>query len=78
MVERAGGLEVEEAVARVGAIDPAAAVGLGEGFEIRLGVAAEEGEAQPALAASRAVTLRGVAAELTQEGTDFGQESGAL
>jgi hypothetical protein len=41
VVERGGGFEVEEAIARVGAVDAAAAVGSGESFEIGFGIAAE-------------------------------------
>ena len=74
--EPAGGFEVEQAFARLGAIDAAAAVGLGEGFEIGFGIAAEEGEAQSALAARRAVARGGIAAELAQKRADLGQEGG--
>src|SRR5260370_40237322 len=78
MIERTRGLQVEEAFARIGAVDAATSVGFGEGFEIGIGVAAEEGEAQAAFAAGGAVAGRGIAAEVAEQGPHVGKEGGAL
>ena len=41
VVQPSGGFEVEQAVARIGAIDPAPAGGFGQRFEIRRGIASK-------------------------------------
>jgi hypothetical protein len=74
--DRAGGFGEEQAFHGLDAVDAAALGGLGESFEIRLGLAAEKREPQTALSFLRTVAGGGVAAELAQDRAHLVEEGG--